>query len=614
MTISKALLAALPVLICSAASAQQMTISKVEPPNWWSGMTMNQIQLMVTGENLDPPLTARSRSPQVRVTRVYRTPNSSYAFIDIEIAGDAFEGFHLITLYSGKDSVALRYPILRRKSPSGRFQGTDAADVIYLITPDRFANGDTATDRIPEMTEGRNRSNPLGRHGGDLKGIIDHLDYLADLGVTALWITPLLENNAPTLSYHGYAATDLYRIDPRFGTNAQYEELVREAHKRKLKVVMDHVSNHIGINHPWMKDLPSADWLNGSAASHQHAANAKADLIDIHSDSAVRAATTLGWFTDNMPDLNQRNSFVARYLIQNTLWWIESTGLDAIREDTYPYADPHYLGDWARCIMAEYPSFSITGEVWIGDPAVLAAYQKENRITDALDTDLTSLTDYALFDAFTQVFANKGSIRLIHDCLAKDYLYWDPYRLMTFVDNHDVRRIMYETGGDVHRSLLALKILLTTRGMPELLYGSEIGMMGGKDHGTIRADFPGGFPGDSTDAFTARGRSTEQNEYFRAVRQLLHLRKEHRSLAYGKLFHFPPVNETYTYIRILGEERIVVLVNNRDEAQMVSLVPLRSYLSGKKTLRSLTSSLTIDLAAAPEVEVPANDALILGTH
>ena len=599
--------------VAGLVHAQQMSVSRIEPPNWWTGMKMRQIQLMITGENLSG-ITARSRSPQVRVKRVYRTPNPSYAFVDIEIARDALEGFHLLTLYSGKDSVALSYPVLKRKPPAGRYRGFDASDIVYLIMPDRFANGDTTNDDVPGMTEEKGPSNPNGRHGGDLKGIIDHLDYLADLGVTALWVNPLVENNAPSVSYHGYAATDLYRIDPRFGTNAQYEELVRQAHRRGLKVIMDHVSNHIGFNHAWMKNLPSADWLNGSVANHQRTAHWKMELADIHGDSSVRANTTQGWFVDNMPDLNQRNSFVSRYLIENSIWWIESTGLDGIREDTYSYAEQRYLTDWAAAISAEYPSFAIVGEVWIGDPVFLATYQKDTQLPVSMKTGLSSVTDFALFDAFTQVFDAGGSLRLIFDCLSKDFLYPDPGNLLIFLDNHDTRRIASLTHGDTSRTLMALKMLFTLRGIPEILYGTEVGMIGGKDHGTIRSDFPGGFPGDSVNAFTARGRGAKDDAFFTTVRQLLHLRRERRSLSYGSLIHFPPANETYTYIRILKNEKTLVIVNNRDDAQKVSIAQVKGYFAGRSVLRNLLTGETTDVRGVPEIEVPGNGALILGVE
>ncbi|MEW6510827.1 MAG: alpha-amylase family glycosyl hydrolase [Bacteroidota bacterium] len=578
---------------------------KVEPPNWWSGMVMKQVQLMIHGTHLTG-LGAYSESPQIRVVRIYRTPDPSYAFVDIEIAEDALEGYHRITLTGAHDSVSFAYPILHRRASGTGQRGFDAGDVIYLITPDRFANGDTTNDTVSGMTEARNRHSPLGRHGGDLKGIIDHLDYLSDLGVSALWINPLVENNMPAASYHGYAATDLYTIDPRFGTNALYEELVREAHRRGLKVIMDHVSNHVGIAHPWMKDLPSADWLNGSASSHLRVSHDLPVLTDVHMDSTEGAAVVSGWFSDNMPDLNQRNSFVARYLTQNTIWWIESTGIDGIREDTYPYADQRFLAEWARAIFAEYPAFSIVGEVWIGDPAFVAPYQKGSPLAVGGGTNLPSVTDFPLFDAFTEVFGNRGSIRLIYDGLSKDHLYADPYALMTFVDNHDTRRIMYLTEGDSARALLALTLLLTTRGIPQIYYGTEIGLMGGRSHGAIRADFPGGFPGDTTDAFTVEGRVS--NSMFTSLRRILHLRKQRPSLAYGRLVHFPPVDEAYVYLRALDDEQTMIIVNNKNQPQRINLAPYRHGLAGATRLRDLITGGVVDIGNVEQIEIGGNTA------
>lgn len=607
ITVRHIVVAATLTLSSAVTPAQPMTVTRIDPPNWWTGMASSQVQLMVYGSNLTG-INARSESPGLRVKRVYRTPDPSYAFIDIDITPAAFEGFHRLNLFNSSGSVPVNYPVLRRKRPAHR--GFDSGDVVYLITPDRFANGDTTNDSVEGMPDRKDRPSPLGRHGGDIRGMINRLDYLADLGVTALWSNPLIENNMPWASYHGYAATDLYRIDPRFGTNELYQEFVRQAHRRGLKVIMDHVSNHIGIAHPWMDDLPSADWLNGSVADHQRVINSKIELTDIHSDSSVRASTVLGWFSDTMPDLNQRNSFVARYLIQNTLWWIESTGIDGIREDTFPYADPRYLADWARAIFTEYPDFNVVGEVWIGEAAYLAPYQNGSPLGRSVRASLPSVTDFALYDAMTQVFGNKGSIHLLYDCLAKDHLYGDPYALLTFVDNHDVRRILQVTQGDTKRALLALKILLTTRGIPQILYGTEIGMVGGKEHGVIRGDFPGGFPGDSTDAFTPEGRSTAQNAYFGVVRQLIHLHRERRSVAFGRLMHYPPANEVYAYIRILDNEKTLIIVNNREESQRAGLAQFRDQLGGAKSLRNLLTGAVIDLSTALEVPIEGNDAAI----
>jgi glycosidase len=565
-------------------------------------MRMNQIQLMVYGENL-AGVSAQFHSPQVRVLRTFRAANPSYAFVNIEISPEALDGAYLLTFTAHGDTVAINYPVLPRESRAGRYQGFSSDDVVYLIVPDRFANGDTTNDAVPGMLEGVRPDSAYGRHGGDLQGVIDHLDYLADLGVSTLWLTPLLENNAPGSSYHGYAATDLYRIDPRLGNNALYQELVSEAHKRGLKVIMDHVSNHIGLGHPWMRNLPLPGWINGSMGRHLRTSHYKLELMDPYSDSTVRENTMRGWFADYMPDLNQSNPFVSKYLIENTIWWIETTGIDGIREDTYPYADPHYLSDWAQEIEREYPEFTIVGEVWINDPVFLAPFQKGNCLSRSTDSHLPSLTDFALYDAFMQVFGNHGSIRLIHDCLAKDFLYPDPFALLTFVDNHDVRRIMNIVQEDQRRARLALTMLLTLRGIPEMLYGTELGLSGGRDHGTIRCDFPGGFPPDRRDAFTPQGRTAGENAFFNWTRQLLHLRKNHPALSRGRLIDFPPVNEVYTYFRVAAGDRLMIAVNARDERQQISLLPFRHPLGDARALRDLDTGQLVDLSKTSDIDL-----------
>jgi glycosidase len=608
-----AMVYACAVLTAGTTHPQSMHITKIEPPNWWVGMASNTVQLMVYGEHLSG-VSVESESPQITVTRVHKTSNPSYAFVDIEIAPGAFEGFHRILFTHGKDSAAFSYLLLRRKHSTTNHRGFNASDVVYLVTPDRFANGDTTNDTVDGYPDGKDRNASFGRHGGDIQGILNHLDYIADLGVTALWVNPLIENNMSFASYHGYAATDLYRIDPRFGTNDKYTDLVRQAHARGLKVILDHVSNHIGLRHPWLKDLPFSDWLHGSAASHSRSSGDKNELTDIHADSTYAATVRSGWFVDSMPDLNQANPFVSRYLIQNTLWWIESSGVDGIREDTYPYADPFYLSAWAAAIFANYPSLTIVGEVWTGDPAFLCMYQKGSRIPTQPRPTLTSVTDFALYDALTQVSRARGSIKSVYECLSHDHLYADPYALLTFVDNHDTRRILYVTQGDTKRALLALTILLTTRGMPELLYGTEIARVGGQDDGLVRGDFPGGFPGDSVNSFTAAGRTAEQNSYFASLRQLLHLRKQRHSLSRGRLVHYPPVNEIYAYFRILGKERTMIVVNNKEERQSVGLAQFRGQLAGAVTLRNLQTDEVVDLASASELAVDGDTAAIFAVQ
>jgi glycosidase len=603
------LLMAWLTLAFSATQAGGMRVDRVDPPNWWTGMRHSTVQLMLHGTDIGNT-TAHCNSPAVRVVRTYLPSNSAYVFVDLALTAGAAPGTCDVVLTRGGDSVVVPFPLYQRADTAGRHQGFDASDVVYLITPDRFANGDTANDDVVGMREGANRSHPYGRHGGDIRGIIDHLDYLKDLGVTALWINPLIENDNPASSYHGYSATDLYRIDPRFGDNALYATLVVRAHELGLKVIMDHVSNHCSINHPWIASLPMQEWLNGSVESHQLTRHYKRELNDIHSDSTLKKNMTEGWFINDMPDLNQRCPYVATYLIQNTLWWIETTGLDGIREDTYPYADQDFLSSWGEAILDEYPRFSIVGEVWINDPAFLAPYQAGSPLRKPFDSHLPSVTDFGLFDAFMKVFGNRASIETIHDCLTKDILYPHPEALMTFLDNHDVRRIMSVTQGDTARTKLALALLLTLRGTPQFYYGTEIGMAGGRDHGSIRGDFPGGFRGDTHDAFTKAGRSPSQESMFEFVRQLLHLRRKHPALARGTLMHRPAEKEVYVYARSLPGEKVLVVVNAGDSTRTVDATLFMPLIPGAVELKDLIGNTRADLTRSESLRMRPHEVQI----
>jgi len=591
------------VLFTASTFAQAPRIEKVEPPNWWTGMKLNRIQLMLYGQHLHD-VKARSSSSHLRVLKTHTIANASYAFVDVEIPSSARPGEYTVTVASRNGSTSFTFPLLARKRSAEEHQGFSPSDVIYLITPDRFANGDTTNDTMPGMPDGLRRDHPYGRHGGDLQGILAKLDYLQDLGVTALWLNPVVENNTTAASYHGYAATDLYKIDARFGSNELFAELVREAHKRDLKVIMDHVNNHISINHPWLGNLPTPDWLNGTPQHHQKAFHSKAELHDPHSDTLTKQRAALGWFSESMPDLNQRNPFVANYLIQSTLWWIEFSGIDGIREDTYPYIDPEFRARWCKVILDQYPRFNIVGEVWIQEPAYLAPYQRNTFFPQRFDPQLPSITDFGLFDAFMKAFADSaGTIEHVFNCLTKDFLYADPSVLVTFLDNHDIRRLMFTVNGDVKRFKLALTLLLTTRGIPQILYGTEIGMKGGPDHGRLRADFPGGFPGDTRNAFTEAGRTAEENDIFNFTQRLLRIRKTFKPLQLGSLVHYRPAHEVYVYFRILGDERMMVVINHHKDHQTVSLSPFEHQLPAVVRLRELMTGKEFDLSQKFEIEL-----------
>ncbi|MGA9119708.1 MAG: alpha-amylase family glycosyl hydrolase [Bacteroidota bacterium] len=558
------------VVAFSSAVAQKPVVSRIDPPNWWEGMKLDTLRLLLYGDHLDDAVVT-ARGTSVKILRTLGGASPHHLFVDIAIQPTAKPGTVSLTLSHNGSSTSTAFPLLARQRSPRQFQGFSSSDIVYLITPDRFANGDVTNDSVPGMTEGVHRDNAFGRHGGDIQGIIDHLDYLVNLGVTTLWISPLIENNNPRQSYHGYAATDLYRIDPRFGSNAQYRELVHRAHALGLKVILDHVANHISIHHPWLSDLPTRTWLNGSVASHAITNHGKTALMDPHGDSSTVRNLLDGWFTNEMPDLNQRDPSLAAYIIQNTIWWIESAGLDGIREDTYPYVQPEFWPRWCNAILREYPELNILGEVWVGEPAYLAPFQRGSALVPSLHPSLPVLTDFALFDEINRVFGGHQSIYRIYECLGKDYLYANPDNLLTFVDNHDVKRVMAALREDTARVRLALTLLLTTRGIPAIYYGTEIGIKGGDNDGTVRADFPGGFPLDERDCFTVQGRSAAQEELYVFVQRLIQLRKTHTALSQGRLVQFNPTHEVYCYIRENENERILVSMNSGTESQTVDL-------------------------------------------
>ena len=564
---------------------QSIRINKIEPPNWWTGMKWNKLQLMVYGENLRN-VSVHFLNNQIKVVKVYNIENPYYAFIDINIPNSLSPGIYKLIFEKEGNKVQFNYPIYKRDKSINIHQGFTSEDVIYLITPDRFENGDTSNDRSKEVIDDFRPYDKYGRHGGDIQGIINELDYLNDLGVTSIWINPLVENNT-RMSYHGYASTDFYKIDPRFGTNELYKKLVEKAHKKNLKIILDHVNNHFSINHLWIKNLPVKDWINGSVENHIYTPHYKISLADIYSDSITISNTINGWFTGSMPDFNQKNLFVKTYLIQNTIWWIEYSGLDGIREDTYPYSDQKYLAEWAQDILHEYPNFNIVGEVWIYNPIFLSYFQSKSPLRKNIDTALPSVTDFAMYNIYHDYLTGKSSLYNIYEGLCCDVVYNSPQNLVTFLDNHDLKRAIYYSNGDIEKFKIALVLLLTTRGIPQIYYGSEIGLPGGDEDGTIRQNFPGGFPGDNKNAFTDTGRTIEQNELYNYTKLLLHLRQKYKSLNSGNLTQFPPKDNLYIYFKNNKTEKIMVIVNGNDVDKDVDLNLINQHFNNIKTLKNL---------------------------
>ncbi|MEW6654469.1 MAG: alpha-amylase family glycosyl hydrolase [Bacteroidota bacterium] len=589
-------------------TAQNLSIQKIEPPNWWAGMKLNKIQLMVYGSSLNN-ISAAFSEEKIKVDKIHKIENPSYAFIDITIPNELPAGNYTLTIKKGNEKVDYNFPIYKREKEK-RHQGFSQSDVIYLLMPDRFANGDPSNDKVDGYLDRMDTIKFQGRAGGDLQGIINKLDYIKELGITAVWCTPLVENNT-FRSYHGYSATDFYNIDPRFGSNELYKKFVDEAHKHGIKVILDHVANHFSDNHPWMKNLPVKDWINGTKENHLGANHHKMIFTDIHADSVTIKHVEQGWFVNDMVDLNQENQFVANYIIQNTIWWVEFSGLDGIREDTHPYNNQKFISRWAKTVLNEFPTLNIVGEVWTGESDFLAAYQNDTFLKKGFDTNLPSLTDFPLRDALISFVTGERGLYEIFNIIAKDFLYTDPDQLLTFVDNHDLPRIMLFANGNVEKAKMAYGILFTTRGIPCLFYGSEIGAVGGRDHGQLRMPFPGGFTGDNRDAFTRAGRTESENEIYDYIAKLIKLRRNYKALSSGKLIHYPPVKSFYFYLRESENEKFLIIANDSHEDQYFDLAAVAHRLMGAKQLINMMNDEKTDITESGKIKISKNTIAIL---
>jgi len=553
----------------ASALCQDINLQRVEPPFWWKGFKNQQLQLLVYGKDIGKT-SVTLKYPGVTLEKVHRAESQNYLFLDLKIQSSAKPGSFTIGFsQNGTEVASYRYQLLARDKNSSQRKGFDASDVIYLLMPDRFANGDPSNDNAEGMLEKVNRSDPNGRHGGDLKGILSHLDYIKELGMTAVWLNPVLENNQEVYSYHGYSTTDYYKVDPRFGTNSDYVALNKAIHDKGMKVIMDMVFNHCGSGHWWMNDLPMKDWLNQFPEYTQTSFRA-GTVTDPHGSVYDRDKYVRGWFVETMPDLNQHNPFMARYLIQNSIWWIEYAGLDGIRQDTYPYCFKDFMAEWVREVLEEYPDFNIVGESMLGIPAMVAYWQKGALNRDGYNSNLPSLIDFPLADALKVAFMEKdawatGIIKL-YDVLSQDYLYGDPMNLMVIADNHDINRFLDFQDNDIRKLKMAMAFILTTRGIPQVYYGTEILMTTGADKGDgmKRKDFPGGWPGDPVNAFDSRNRDAEQNAMHEFMKTLVNWRNTKPVIHNGKLMQFLPVDGVYTYFRYNETDTVMVVMNNHE--------------------------------------------------
>ncbi len=594
--------------------SQEVALSRIEPPFWWTGFKNNNLQLLVYGKNISTASISVDH-PGFVIKKINKVANPNYLFLDITINAAASQVTTTI-LFKSKDKIVGKYlyELKARKQGSADRKGFSASDVIYLLMPDRFSNGDKSNDDVAGMAEVVNRNNPDGRHGGDIKGIANHLDYIKEFGVTAVWINPLLENNQPKYSYHGYSITDYYKVDPRYGTNEDYQKLGEAIHQRGMKLVMDMVFNHCGSEHWWMKDLPSPDWVNEWPVFTR--TNYRAGTsTDPYASAADSKQFVCGWFDNTMPDLNQRNPFVKNYLIQNSIWWIEYAGLDGIRQDTHPYSFKEMTAEWGKQITTEYPNFNMVGECWMNNPASVAYWQKNALNKDHYNSWLPSVFDFPLYDALNKAFNepegwNTGILRL-YDVLSQDFSYADPSNIVVFADNHDVNRYLDTQKNDIRKLKMAMAFVLTTRGIPELYYGTEVLMTSGdyNGDGNKRKDFPGGWFGDDRNAFIPEGRTNNENDMYNYLHKLLEWRKKQDVIHTGKFLHFIPRDGIYTYFRYNEKEAVMVIMNNNEETKTIETgrydEVLKKYKSGTDII---TGTPVEDLA---KLIVPGKTAMIV---
>ena len=576
-------------------------IDRIEPAYWWVGMENNQLELLIYGKDI-AQFTPSVYSKNIQISAVKKTGNNNYLFLNIDLSKAVSGKFNINFSKKGKrNNFSVAYELKERAQDSKLRQGFNSSDVIYLITPDRFANADVNNDIVKTMNEKTvDRKNDYGRHGGDIKGMTNHLNYIHEMGFTAIWPTPVLTNDMKEASYHGYAMTDFYQVDPRFGTMEDYRELAKSAKNKGIKLIMDQVANHIGLEHWWMKDLPANDWVNYQdeflknnmvVTNHRRTTNQ-----DAYASVKDKNLMSEGWFVSSMPDLNQRNPLLATYLIQNSIWWIETLDLGGIRQDTYPYPNKQFMSDWAGAIMKEYPNFSIVGEEWSVNPLLVGYWQQGLKNKDGYVSNLSSTMDFpmqkAIVDALNETESwDKGFVKM-YEGLANDFSYANPSKIMLFPDNHDMDRIFTQLKENVVNTKMALGYLLALPRIPQLYYGTEILMQNSAkpgDHGLIRTDFPGGWKDDKVNAFTGEGLTSDQSEIQSFLKKVLNYRKNSEAIHSGKTIHFAPENGVYLLFRIKNDEIVMVILNKNEKPISLNLNRFEEVgLKGKQVINMIT--------------------------
>lgn len=576
-------------------AARAMEIKKVAPSFWWAGMKNPELQILLYGEDL--ALSDVSVSGEgIFLKETVRQDNPNYLLLYLDLSEAKAQTFQIL-LKNGKKKLQIPYELKSRVRRGEDVKGFTSEDVLYLIMPDRFANGCPENDVIDGMREKTvNRADGFARHGGDIQGISSHLDYIADLGVTAIWLNPTQENDMESGSYHGYAITDYYQIDRRFGSNEDFCALVEKAHEKDLKVVMDMIFNHCGSENYLFKDKPSKEWFN-YRSNYVQTSFKTASVMDIHASAYEKKIATDGWFASVMPDFNQRNRHVARYLIQSSIWWIEYAGINGIRQDTHPYADFDFMSQWCKEVLDEYPYFNIVGETWLNSNMLVSYWQKDSKLAAPLNSNLPTVMDFPLQALMNQAFDEEtgewgGGLYKLYDYQTQDLVYANPMNLLTFLDNHDTSRFAQtdEMAKNLKRYKQAMVFLLTTRGIPQIYYGTEILMTGdkGKGDGDLRKDFPGGWQGDTRNCFAKNGRTALENEAFEFTRQLLNWRKGNQVIGKGSLKHYSIQNGVYVYQREFNGKSVVIIMNGTDDSKELDLAPYQEILPRENALDVLT--------------------------
>ena len=618
-------------------------IDRIEPTDWFVGMKNPQVQLMVYGKDIRTA-DVTTDYPGVRIDSLVRLDSPNYLLVYMNVK-DAQPGTMNLKFNGKGVKQTVKYALKARKMRGEDYKGFTNADVLYMLMPDRFASSGTDKSKIKGMLPySINRNEPSLRHGGDINGIRQHLDYFNDLGVTALWFTPVLENNSPDngkqSTYHGYATTNYYRVDPRFGTNEDYSALIEEAHAKGLKVVMDMIFNHCGFDHPWVKDMPSKDWFNYPEWLYpeNQARNKKTNTIDgaatvndkylqtsykltpvldPYASQVDMKETVDGWFVPTMPDLNQRNHHLMTYLIQNSEWWIETAGIDGIRMDTYPYADRTAMAHWMEVLDEEYPNFNTVGETWVTEPAYTAAWQKDSKLSDQ-NSYLKTVMDFAFYDRVNLAKNEEtdgwwNGFNRIYNSLCYDYLYKDPSHVMAFIENHDTDRFL-GNGQDTLALKQSLALLLTMNRIPQLYYGTEVLMNGTKQitDGHVRRDFPGGFPGDKHNAFTKEGRTKEENQMFSWLSRLLHWRQGNELITKGKQTQFIPVDGVYVVARSLNGKAILTVLNGTSHQKKMQVARYAEIIKSTTTAKNILTGRNIDLTKDVTLQPRATMILEIG--